>query len=315
MSTPTPTRPGAVPPLAWVLYVAVICIWGASFILIKRGLVAFTPLQVGALRMTVAGLCLAPLAIHFLLKARNGVAPPQDAGRYPWRVLLLVGLTGNLLPAILFPLAQTHLPSSTVGTINSLTPLMTLAIGIAAFGERLRMQALLGIALGFAGSVSLILLRPTAGGGTALLDWTALGFGALALGSTLCYGISLNVVKRRLSHLRSAEVASLSITPAGLIGLGYLLSSDFGARLMAPGGWAAAAAIALLGAMGTALALLLFYKLVQLASPLFAASNTYFLPFMALLWGALDGEPVGWVHGIALGLILMGVWLVNRRRK
>lgn len=304
-----------IPPLAWALYVAVICIWGASFILIKRGLVAFTPLQVGALRMSVAGLCLAPIALFFLLKKyrnRTEAFDPSLDRPYPWGALALVALTGNVLPSVLFPLAQTHLPSSTVGTVNSLTPLMTLLIGIAVFGERLRLQALAGIALGFVGSTSLILLRASGTGAQTSFDWTGLGFGLVALGSTVCYGISLNVVKRRLSHLRSAEVASLTIAPAGLLGLAYLLTSDFGARLAAPGGWGALAYVALLGALGTAVALLLFYKLVQLASPLFAASNTYFLPFMALLWGALDGEPVGWGHLVALALILAGVWLVNR---
>ena len=101
----------------------------------------------------------------------------------------MVAITGNLLPAVLFPLAQTHLPSSTVGTINSLTPLMTLLVGIIAYGERLRPQALLGIVLGFAGSVSLILMRSSGAG--AEFDWVNLGYGGVALISSVCYGISL----------------------------------------------------------------------------------------------------------------------------
>jgi drug/metabolite transporter (DMT)-like permease len=307
-------RTAPVPPLGWALYVGVILIWGASFILIKRGLVAFTPLQVGALRMWVAGTCLAPIALFFLLKKyanKTAAFNPALDRPYPWATLAIVALTGNLLPAVLFPLAQTHLPSSTVGTINSLTPLMTLLIGIIAYGERLRPQALLGIVLGFAGSVSLILMRSSGAG--AEFDWVNLGYGGVALISSVCYGISLNVVKRRLPSLRSAEVASLTIAPAGFIGLGYLLTTDFFVRAVAPEALTSLLAVCLLGAMGTAVALLLFYRLVQLTTPLFAASNTYFLPFMALLWGALDGEPVGWIHLVALALILGGVWLVNRK--
>ncbi len=107
----------------WVLFIAAVSIWGSSFILMKKALLVYSPIQIGTLRMFIAGLVLSPFAISYLRRNRF---------RYPWVLLLIACITGNLLPAILFPWAQTRLESAVTGALNALTPLFTM-LGVPCF--------------------------------------------------------------------------------------------------------------------------------------------------------------------------------------
>ena len=104
---------------AYFLLFALAVIWGSSFILMKRGLLLFTPLQIGCLRMFTASLVMIPFAI----KNFRSVKPEH------WKFLIASGLFGNAIPSILFPLAQTGISSALAGMINTLTPIFTLLIG------------------------------------------------------------------------------------------------------------------------------------------------------------------------------------------
>lgn len=290
--------------LKWGLYLAVVLIWGCSFILIKKSLLAFTPLQVGALRIGSAGLFLLPVA---LLTLRRYQAAHGTVRSLPWPWLVVAALSGSIVPAMLFPLAQRVLSSSAAASINSLTPLFTLVIGALFFGTRLTWARSLGIGLGLGGSLLVILLKP----GTELrLD---LLHGLMAMTAAMLYGVNVNTVKRHLAGLRPMAITSLTLMMALPVGTAVLLSTDFNARLAAhpQAGFALAAGVTL-GVVGTATALMLFYKLLQLSSPVFAASNTYFIPFVALGWGLIDGEAIHAGQMLGLCVILLGVWLVNR---
>ena len=286
--------------LTIVLFCCCVLIWGSSFILIKRGVAVFSPFQVGALRLLVAGLSLLPFAIGFL--RRSGFRA------YNWKLLLLSALTGSILPGILFPLAQTQVASATTGALNALTPLFTLFIGAVLFSQPVSRLQVLGILVGLAGSVSLVLDQP-------FETLTAnLGYGAFAVAASLLYGVNLNLIKRYLSHLKPLELTSLGMFQVIVPALVYLFAlSDFTQRLVAvPGAWQGVGYVAILGFAGTALALILFYRLVQLGGPVLAASNTYFIPFVALLWGLADGEPLGVLHLVGLATVLLGVFLVSK---
>lgn len=282
------------------IFVTLVLTWGSSFILMKRGLAALSPLQIGALRMTVGGLVLAPFAVQFLVRNRL---------QYPWLKLCLASVTGNLLPAILFPLAQTRLDSSLVGALNSVTPLFTMLVGVFIFKTKFAWGQALGLTLGLLGTLVLIFSR--AGSGMAA---GAVGFGFIVVGITLLYAFNVNFVKTKLAHLKTVELTSLVLAVAAVPSSLYLLfGSDFVDRVtQTPEGLRSALYVCLLGAMGTALALLLFYKLIKLSSAVFAASNTYFLPFVALMWGVLDGEQVTGLQLAGLATILGGVYLASR---
>lgn len=283
------------------LFISCVLIWGSSFILIKRAVGVYTPYQVGAMRLSFAGLAMLPFALRFLLR--------KGARAYPWHLLLLSTATGSILPGMLFPLAQTHLASATTGAINALTPLFTLLIGAAFFAQPVSRLKGLGILVGLLGSALLILDRPAD-------ELTRnLTYGLFALTAAFLYGVNLNLIKRYLSHLRPLEInslaLSLNILPASMY---LLLGSDFSTRLATlPAAPAAVGYVAILGVMATAVALLLFYELIQLGGPILAASTTYFIPFVALGWGLADGEALGPLHLLGLATVLGGVYLVAKK--
>ncbi|MCB0375270.1 MAG: DMT family transporter, partial [Sinomicrobium sp.] len=141
------STPTAVPWYSWLLLLFLSLMWGSSYILIKKALLVFSPLQVGVMRLSISSLAFLP---YFLFQWRR-----VDWSRGYW--LLLVGLTGTALPSILFPLAQTHISSSVTGILNSMTPLFTLLIGILVFRAPVIWAKALGVLLGLLGAILLIL--------------------------------------------------------------------------------------------------------------------------------------------------------------
>jgi drug/metabolite transporter (DMT)-like permease len=290
--------------LIWLLFLTCVCIWGSSFILIKKTLLSFSPGQVTGLRLGSAALAVLPFVGWRIWQGRR---------RWPWGRVVVAALSGNLIPAFLFPLAQTKLSSATAGTLNGLTPLFTLLLGAAFFGVAVSALAVAGIVVGFAGAVMLVL--GNANPGVPLWQDGAWAYGLLAITASALYGFNVNFVKRYLSHLRAIELTALAMFISGFPALFFLLlGTDFFARLAVADAqvWWSLAAGCTLGAVGTAFALFLFFRLLSLASPLFAASNTYFIPVIALSWGLWDGESLGWHHLWGLLLVLVGVFLVHR---
>ena len=282
----------------WLLLLSCVLIWGSSFILMKKALVVFAPNEVAALRLASAGLCLVPFAGQALRRRRD----------WPWASIALSGLTGNFVPAFLFALALTRVESGTSGALNSLTPLWVLALGVLFFGRRARVAQVLGVLLGWGGAVLLLMLRPP----NASPADNQLSYGLLIVAATALYGFNTNFVKTRLSHLPALSFTALALglwaVPAGA----YLLAVPLEARLAQAGGPEAFAAALVLGCVGTAFALVLFFTLLRRADALFAASVTYLMPVVALGWAVADGERLGLLHGLGLLLILGGVWLANR---
>ncbi len=78
--------------------------------------------------------------------------------------------------------------------------------------------------------------------------------------------------------------------------------------------WQGLGYVTILGLIGTALAMILFYKLLQLSSAIFASTVTYLMPVVAVIWGLLDGESLSWVHAIGSALILGGVYLIQENK-
>ena len=103
----------------WVLLVVLSIIWGSSFILIKKSLEHFTPYEVGALRVLIAGIVLLPLAILNIKKF------PRK--HLKW--LIIAAVTGNFIPMFLFPIAETQISSSIAGIINSMMPIFVIIVG------------------------------------------------------------------------------------------------------------------------------------------------------------------------------------------
>ena len=278
-------------------FVILSVIWGSSFILIKKGLIAFDAGQVGSLRMIAAFIVLLPLSLKYI----------KTVTKEEWKWLLLVGTFSNFLPALLFAKAELGLDSGVTGVLNSMTPMFTFIIGVMFFGVNSKTAQFFGLIIGLTGSIWLSMVGSEGGLGT-------INFYAIyVIVATLFYGWMTNVIKIHLSHMRPVLItgyATMAIMP---FALGYLFSTDFFSVMSTHRhAWASLGYIFLLGSIGTAAALALFNKLIQITTAIIASSITYTIPIVAVLWGIVDGEIFYPLHLVGMLLIIVGVYIVNR---
>ncbi|MDB5235435.1 MAG: permease [Hymenobacter sp.] len=297
--------PGVTTPLAWVLLIILASIWGTSFILMKKGLVVFSAMELGATRVSVASLLLLPFALRHVGSV--------ERSRFKW--LALSGVVGTLIPAFLFAYAETKLASGLAGVLNALTVVFTLLMGALLFGQRLTALRVLGITLGLAGTVVMLLLGGSGGTDTPTGEGNA-WYGIYILIATIGYGLSVNVIKHKLGGMTPMAVTAVLLLLIGGPALAYLLlATDFLHKLATvSGAWAAFGYIALLATMSTAVAMVLFNRLIQQSTALFASSSTYLIPIVALAWGALDGEAFNLWHLLGMVIILAGVLIIHRAK-
>lgn len=272
-------------------------IWGSSFILMKIGLKSFSSDQAAAIRIFLASLVLFPISMKQIKKLQ----------RKDLKSLLIVGFIGSLIPAFLFMQAETRINSSMAGMLNSLTPVFTLIVGFLFHKTIFRWLQVVGLALGLAGAIGLILAA----------DGYHLGtFNTYALFivlATIFYAISINQIKTHLPHLTGVQVTSLSFLFIGQVALIYLLTTDFAPVLANPEWPVHLLALAILGILGTALAMLLMNSLIRHSSAVAASSVTYVIPIFAIIWGLLDNEKVTILHLVCMAFILAGVYMINRK--
>ena len=274
-------------------------VWGSSFILMKIGLKSFSPEQAGALRILLASLVLLPISIQQL----------KNLQKKDMKSLLIAGFIGSFFPAFLFMKAETQINSSLAGMLNSLTPVFTLLIGMLFHKTVFRWVQGLGLLLGLAGATGLIL----AGDGFHI--GTVNGYVFYIVLATCFYAISINQIKAKLSHLSGIQVTSLSFLFIGPVALIFLLTTDFAPVLSSPEWPMHFLALAALGIVGTALAMILMNSLVRHSSAVAASSVTYVIPIFAILWGLLDGEKVTLLHLFCMGFILSGVYLISLKSR
>jgi drug/metabolite transporter (DMT)-like permease len=286
--------------IAWLMFVLLALVWGSSFILMKRGLLAFTPVQVGLIRVVFASFFTAIIGIRTFKYFRR-----QDL--FP---LFIVGWLGNGIPYILFPLAVSRIDSSIVGIANSLVPLFTLIVGLIWFQFKPKLFQIAGITVGFIGAFFLV--KPTHG---IVLDEnsTYIFFAILA---TIFYAISINTIKSKLQHLNSLAITNLSLVTVSPFMLAVLLFTDF-IPIVEHHRYAISSLgyLAILGIIGSSLAIIAFNYLIKLSGALFSSSVTYAIPIVAILWGWIDGEIIGIRHITGVVCILIGIYLVNFRKK
>jgi len=290
---------------AWPLLLLLAIIWGSSFIMMKLAMFdasgddLYSGEQVAALRMTIAGLVLLPFAIRY----RKSLFGPK------WKYFLIVGLFGNTIPAFLFTAAQNQDNSAFIGVLNSLTPLFTLLIGVAAFKLKVRWFNTVGIAIALIGAALLIWFQNSSSTQGSFTD------ALLVIGATLCYAISVNVIKTFLSDEHPIKITTVAFTYVLPFTLAFLLSTNFIEILSTnPEGAKGFYYVLVLAVVGTTIAVILFNRLVAKTTPVFAASVTYLIPIVALFWGWYFNEPINWtLASICSITILIGVYLVNRK--
>jgi drug/metabolite transporter (DMT)-like permease len=283
--------------LPWIILFALVLAWGSSFILMKRGLESFSSSEVAAIRISSAFLFLLPFGYrHF----RN---IPADK----WKYVALSGFIGYFIPAFLFTKAQTHIDSSISGILNSATPLFTLIIGLSFYNFRARWYNVAGVFMGLVGAVGLLYFS---GKGSISLN---IGFGLLVILATILYALNINIIKSNLKDVNATSLSVFIFLIIGPFALIYLLMfTDFIPHLSASGmAVQSLAYIIILGVICSALATIIYNRLIKISGILFAASVTYVMPVIAIIWGILDGEIFRVIYIGFIILILTGVFLVN----
>jgi len=273
-------------------------IWGSSFILMKKGLLVFSDVQVAALRLFIAFLSLVPFLFQAFKKVRKKHIFP----------IFVMAFFGNGIPAFLFTKAQTQLDSSLVGILNSLVPLFTLLLGIYFFKSRPSKTNIAGVVLGLCGAVFLTLFT-IMGKGVEINNYVL-----LVVLATVMYAVSINVIKKYLQDIDALSITALAFLIIGPLSAFYIFNADFLTLVKTDQGVEALLYIALLAVVGTSSAVVIFNKLISRSSAIFASSVTYLIPIIAILWGVFDGEIITIHHILAVAIILSGVYLVNKKK-
>jgi len=282
--------------LKWVLLAAMALIWGSSFILIKKGLIGLDPYQLGSLRMIFAAVFL--LVIGF----KKIPQIPRDK----WKFMFLTAFLGIFLPAYLFALAETKIGSSITGVLNSLTPLNSLIFGILIFGLNFKRIQIIGVSIGFLGSLMLVFTGNTQ-------TTSNFGYVFLVFIATLCYALNVNIVKKYLSDLNALTIATGNSAAMILPAFVILCCTGFFEVMHLPQVQHSVLFILVLGVFGTGIANLLFFRLIQMSSTVFATSVTYLIPIVAFFWGLLDNEMLSLLQFAGACVIIFGVWLSGKK--
>ncbi len=282
----------------WAMLAFLAFVWGSSFILIKKGLVAYSYTQVADLRIFITMLALSPIIIaRFRLFKKKHLVPT-----------LVVAILGSGIPPYLFCAAQTQLDSSVVGILNSLTPLFTMLVGVLLFRMDYKWFKLAGVMMGLFGAAALIYLSapPQSEGGYI--------YGLLVVIASLFYALSLNTIKRYCQNIEPILLTAIVYLILGpFAGLHLFFVEDIvNVTLTADGAYQSLFFITLLAVLGSAMATMLFFKLTQETNALFASTVTYLQPMVAIGWGLADGEAITFFYIGAMALILSGVYVTGK---
>jgi drug/metabolite transporter (DMT)-like permease len=285
--------------LKWIYLLILSFVWGSSYILIKKALIGLSPLQVGSLRTIISTVLL--LAI--------GYSSLKSIPRDKWKWILITGLV-SFIPPFLFAYAQTEIDSALAAILNSLTPLATLLIGVGFYRFKIDSKQISGVIIGLIGSVLLMYQ------GSVINPDQNLLYVFFIIFASVLYAVQVNLLK---VHLQ--DVSAVAITVGNFIFIFPLavvifLMSDYKQIDINDNDVKVALfCLLILSIIGTVFAKILFNKFVQIASPVFASSVTYTLPIVALFWGLIDGEVFTLNQFFATVIILIGVYLANKKSK
>ena len=282
----------------WFYLIVLAIVWGSSFILMKKALIGLTPIQVGALRIIITAIVLLLVGFKsiFTIKKKH------------WWYIFLTAILGTFFPAFLFAYAIQGIDSSIASILNSLTPLNTLIIGALIFGFTFKRHQVIGVLIGFVGT-SILIFK-----GAELNPEQNYMFAALPILSSIGYAFNVNILKKYLFDLSALAVTVgnfiLLIIPASIV----LWYSDFFQTFEYNETMSSSLFyIAILAVLGTAFAKTLFNRLVQVSSPIFSTSVTYLIPIVAVFWGLLDHESLSLIQLTAGFIIMIGVYLANKK--
>jgi len=268
-------------------------IWGASFLFMRIAAKDFGPFALVEVRLALGSLVLLP----FLLRNR---------ARFPlklWPKIALIGAINSAAPFLLFAWGAERAPAGIGAIANAMTVLFTALVGFLFFGEKIGRTRAIALLVGFAGVVVL------ASGKT---HGSNIG-GAVAAGATasFLYGIGINLVRRHLTGLPPAAVASATLGTSALLTLPFAIT-QWPTQAIPAVSWLSAA---MLGVICTGAAFVLYYRLIARIGASRASTVTYLIPVFGVAWAwLLLGEPLTTTMAISGALILGSVALSQRAK-
>ncbi len=283
----------------WLFLILLSLVWGSSYILIKKALLGFNPIPLGALRITFSAILLLIIGFSSLKKIKKN----------QWKYIFYTAFLGTFFPVFLFSFAVQEIDSAIASMLNSFTPFNTFIIGILAFEVGFKKKQFLGIILGLIGTLTLILK------GAEMNPDQNYWFSLLAITATFGYAINVNMIKKHLADLDALAIITgnflLMLPPAIMV---LIFSGFFSDIAFDETQSKSLIYVVVLALFGTGIAKVLYTKLVQISTPVFASSVTYLMPLVAIFWGFLDGEKWSLLQLIAGLIIMLGVYLVNKAK-
>ena len=284
----------------WFYLIALSLIWGSSFILIKKGLIGLEASQLGSLRIIFSSIFIFIIAWRkiFIIK------------RIEWKWITISAFLGSFFPAFLFAFAEKEIDSSVASIINSIVPLNTLILGMIIFKFESTKRQIVGVLIGFFGTYLLI------SSGLKLNPDQNYNYAGLVILCSFLYALNVNIIKKYLQHLSALTITvghfTAIIVPAILVFLfsGFEFSSLKNSEVQT-----SILYVFVLALFGTALAKIIFNKLIKISSPVFASSVTYSMLIVSISWGIVDGEKFSINQLIATLIIIFGVILTNKKSK
>lgn len=260
----------------------------------------FGPFQVGALRIVLAGLVLLPIAIKF-----KKYLSKQNVG-----LLFVTGFFGNLLPAMMFTLAETNIDSSLAGLLNTTSSFFVVIIGVLFYKAKPTYFQLIGLALGSLGLYFIL------SGQFDMASSKDIRYAFFLFPATLGYAISLTTIKFKLQGVPPLAITALSFMlnlPLAIVAA--LITQAYNPIFNIENGLIGFGYLSILAIVGTAIAVMLFTKLITISNHIFSSAIAYMLPVVAIFIGVLDGEKFPLINILWVSLIIGGVLLMNRSRE
>ena len=284
----------------WFYLIALSLIWGSSFILIKKALVGLEASQLGSLRIIFSSIFI------FLIAWRNIFT----IKKIEWKWITISAFLGSFFPAFLFAFAEKEIDSSVASIINSIVPLNTLILGMIIFKIKSTKRQIIGVLIGFFGTYLLI------SSGLKLNQDQNYNYAGLVILCSFLYALNVNIIKKYLQHLSALTITVGHFTAIILPAVLVFLFSDFEfSSLEKDAVKTSIFYVFILALFGTALAKIIFNKLIKISSPVFASSVTYSMLIVSIFWGIVDGEKFSIYQLIATLIIVFGVILTNKKTK
>ena len=267
--------------------------------MIKKGLTGLSPIELGSLRVIITTILIAPIGYNKLK-----YIPIQ---KMKW--VAFSAFVGSFFPAYLFAFAETEISSSITAVMVSLTPLFTLLISVIIFKEELLKKQVFGVIIGFLGIVVLI-------NNELLSSSFSILYVMFIVLAAFCYAINANVLKYKLPNIPALGIVFMSFLFMFFPAFVVLLFSNFPFQDFTsdPKILESIIYIIILALFGTAIAKVLYIKLLAISTPVFSVSTTYLMPIVAIFWGLLDGEEFKLTQFIGTLIILTGVYLVTKKK-